>query len=197
MRRHEELSGQELDEISRLADAWRGNETERGFSMALNRLGDRADGRCVVITAHDESGAVRGFLSFVPWGARGLSLDVMRRDRAAENGLNEYMVAHLVEAAPALLRALGVSRVVLRYLERLVTHAATFRALAGLRVWFFRRALPLLGPGPVMTLNPDVVWTGPNPLAALAVTAAPPKPASATPRAATAGRSRRRRRCGL
>lgn len=30
-----------------------------------------------------------------------------------------------------------------------------------------RQALPLLGPGPVMTLNPDVVWTGPNPLAAL------------------------------
>lgn len=30
-----------------------------------------------------------------------------------------------------------------------------------------RKALPLLGPGPVMTLNPDVVWTGPNPLAAL------------------------------
>ena len=26
----------------------------------------------------------------------------------------------------------------LRYLERLVTHAATFRALADLRVWFFR-----------------------------------------------------------
>lgn len=31
-----------------------------------------------------------------------------------------------------------------------------------------RKALPLLGRGPVMTLNPDVVWTGPNPLAALA-----------------------------
>ena len=31
-----------------------------------------------------------------------------------------------------------------------------------------RKALPLLGAGPVMTLNPDVVWTGPNPLAALA-----------------------------
>lgn len=30
-----------------------------------------------------------------------------------------------------------------------------------------RQALPLLGPGPVMTLNPDVVWTGPNPLVAL------------------------------
>lgn len=41
--------------------------------------------------------------------------------------------------APAMLRGLGSSRVVLRYVERLVTHAATFRALADLRVWFFRR----------------------------------------------------------
>ena len=41
--------------------------------------------------------------------------------------------------APGILRALGTARVVLRYLERLVTHAATFRALADLRVWFFRR----------------------------------------------------------
>ncbi|WP_228461379.1 nucleotidyltransferase family protein [Paracoccus liaowanqingii] len=31
-----------------------------------------------------------------------------------------------------------------------------------------RHALPLLGDGPVMTLNPDVVWTGPNVLTALA-----------------------------
>jgi N-acetyl-alpha-D-muramate 1-phosphate uridylyltransferase len=31
-----------------------------------------------------------------------------------------------------------------------------------------KRALPLLGPGPVFTLNADMVWTGPNPLAALA-----------------------------
>jgi MurNAc alpha-1-phosphate uridylyltransferase len=31
-----------------------------------------------------------------------------------------------------------------------------------------RAALPLLGPGPVMTLNTDAVWTGANPLAELA-----------------------------
>ncbi len=31
-----------------------------------------------------------------------------------------------------------------------------------------RTALPLLGQGPVMTLNPDVVWRGPNPLSLLA-----------------------------
>ncbi len=43
-----------------------------------------------------------------------------------------------VLAAPLALRWLGSARVVLRYAERLVTHAATFRALADLRVWFFR-----------------------------------------------------------
>jgi ATP-binding cassette subfamily C protein CydC len=43
-----------------------------------------------------------------------------------------------VLAAPLILRGLGSARVVLRYAERLVTHAATFRALADLRVWFFR-----------------------------------------------------------
>ncbi|WP_375687935.1 nucleotidyltransferase family protein [Pseudooceanicola sp. LIPI14-2-Ac024] len=30
-----------------------------------------------------------------------------------------------------------------------------------------RQALPLLGDGPVMTLNPDTLWTGPNPLTLL------------------------------
>lgn len=47
------------------------------------------------------------------------------------------LVGGAVLAAPAL-RGLGVARVVLRYAERLITHAATFRALADLRVWFFR-----------------------------------------------------------
>ncbi len=39
---------------------------------------------------------------------------------------------------PGVVRGLGVARVVLRYNERMLTHAATFRALAGLRVWLFR-----------------------------------------------------------
>ncbi len=40
--------------------------------------------------------------------------------------------------APLALRGFGVARIVLRYLERLATHAATFCALTDLRVWFFR-----------------------------------------------------------
>ncbi|MDE8348103.1 MAG: thiol reductant ABC exporter subunit CydC [Acidocella sp.] len=38
---------------------------------------------------------------------------------------------------PLALQMAGVARVVLRYLERLVTHDAMFRALGGVRVWFF------------------------------------------------------------
>jgi ATP-binding cassette subfamily C protein CydC len=36
------------------------------------------------------------------------------------------------------LRVFGMARVLLRYFERLLTHDATFRALADLRIWFFR-----------------------------------------------------------
>ncbi len=48
------------------------------------------------------------------------------------------LVLGSVVAAAATLQVLGVARVLLRYLERLATHNATFRALADLRVWFFR-----------------------------------------------------------
>jgi ATP-binding cassette subfamily C protein CydC len=37
-----------------------------------------------------------------------------------------------------VLRAMGAGRVIMRYLERLATHSATFRALAALRIWMFR-----------------------------------------------------------
>ena len=47
--------------------------------------------------------------------------------------------AGLILASALLLRLLGVGRVLLRYGERLSTHDAMFRALADLRVWFFRR----------------------------------------------------------
>ncbi len=39
---------------------------------------------------------------------------------------------------PGVVRGLGVGRVFLRYFERLITHSATFRFLAALRIWLFR-----------------------------------------------------------
>ena len=46
-------------------------------------------------------GELRGLLHFVPWGTDGLSLDLMRRDRNADNGLNEFMIASLIERGAA------------------------------------------------------------------------------------------------
>ena len=41
------------------------------------------------------------------------------------------------------VRFFAIGRIVARYLERLVTHEATLRILADLRVWFFQKAIPL------------------------------------------------------
>ncbi|KAA2263847.1 bifunctional lysylphosphatidylglycerol synthetase/lysine--tRNA ligase LysX [Solihabitans fulvus] len=111
IRRHAEIPAEEMARILDLAQHWRGTETERGFSMALGRLGDPSDGRCVMVEAYDAQGRLRGLLSFVPWGRRGLSLDLMRRDRDAGNGLNEYLVAELVAASGRL----GVQRISLNF----------------------------------------------------------------------------------
>jgi lysyl-tRNA synthetase class 2 len=92
------------------AASWRGAETERGFSMALGRLGDPADGDCVAVAALKD-GVLRAFLHFVPWGTDGLSLDLMRRDRSADAGLNEYLITAALRACPGL----GVTRVSLNF----------------------------------------------------------------------------------
>src|SRR5512138_3648057 len=46
-------------------------------------------------------------------------------------------------APSAAIRALAISRTVGRYIERLVTHGAAFRALSGLRTWLFLKLAPL------------------------------------------------------
>jgi len=44
----------------------------------------------------------------------------------------------------AQIRALAIIRTLGRYGERVVTHEATFRVLAGIRSWFFRQLIPLV-----------------------------------------------------
>ncbi len=111
VRRHGDIGPEEMRLIGERADAWRDTETERGFSMALGRLGDPLDAECVLVESLTREGDEAALLSFVPWGERGLSLDLMRRDRAAENGLVEFMVAGLVRNAGWL----GVERISLNF----------------------------------------------------------------------------------
>ena len=114
MRRHRELFAQEMAEVIVNADAWRDTETERGFSMALGRLGDPADGDCLLVEAvrsDDKGGAVVAMLSLVPWGSNGLSLDLMRRSPESPNGTIELMVSELLQQADTV----GVTRVSLNF----------------------------------------------------------------------------------
>ncbi len=99
IRRVGDLDAGEIDTLREVAARWRGDAVERGYSMALSRLGDAADGQCLVVTAH-QHGVLRGLLHFVPWSTDGISLDLMRRDHAADNGLNEYMIATLLQRCP-------------------------------------------------------------------------------------------------
>lgn len=100
VRRVRDIGEAELDRIRLAAADWRGTDNERGFSMALGRIGDPADGDCVIATAHkaDEHtadspyGDLKAVLHFVPWGDDGMSLDLMRRDRSADPGMNELLI---------------------------------------------------------------------------------------------------------
>jgi lysyl-tRNA synthetase class 2 len=132
IRRHEDIPAAEMAYLLQRADDWRDGATERGFSMALGRLGDPEDGRCVMLECTDAEGDLRAVLSFVPWGPGGLSLDLMRRDRDAENGLMEFMVIELLRRA----REIGITQVSLNF--------AMFRSV-------FERGARL-GAGPVLRL---------------------------------------------
>jgi lysyl-tRNA synthetase, class II len=132
IRRHADIPPDEFATLISAADHWRYGETERGFSMALGRMGDPADGQCVMVECHDFEGRLCALLSYVPWGTNGLSLDVMRRDKASDNGVIEFMVIELIQRAAEV----GVERISLNF--------AMFRSV-------FERG-SRLGAGPVLRL---------------------------------------------
>jgi lysyl-tRNA synthetase class 2 len=127
-----DLTDEEIETSREAGDTWRDGPVERGYSMALGRFGDPADGECVLVRAVDAVGTPQGLLHFVPWGRQGLSLDIMRRARDAENGTVEAMVTGLL----ADCGRLGVERVSLNF--------AVFRSV-------FARG-DRLGAGPVLRL---------------------------------------------
>jgi lysyl-tRNA synthetase, class II len=110
VRRAGDVGCEQIGEFARQAGSWRGNPTERGFSMALGRLGAPGDENCVIATA-TENGVLRGILHFVPWGAEGLSLDLMRRDRTAQPGVNDFLIVETIKAAESL----GIKRISLNF----------------------------------------------------------------------------------
>ncbi|MEV6354427.1 phosphatidylglycerol lysyltransferase domain-containing protein [Streptomyces hydrogenans] len=147
VRRVRDLDDEELDLVRRAAADWRGTDTERGFSMALGRIGAPGDGDAVIATAHltDPDGSdgpdgpdgpygdLKAMIHFVPWGPDGMSLELMRRDRSADPGMNELLIVAALQAAPTL----DIRRVSLNFAMFRSTLARGERIGAGpvLRLW--------------------------------------------------------------
>ena len=97
------LRGDALDpeltcELEAISAAWRGGRPERGFSMALDRLGGplQHDTWFAVVRAPDGNPA--GFLQVVPtFGRAAMSLALMRRLPSAPNGLMEFMIVRTIQ----------------------------------------------------------------------------------------------------
>lgn len=108
----EELDEPTLAELEHVSRQWLGGRAERGFSMAMDSLDGQHQDESVVVLARDGSGAMKGFLHFVPvFGRPAMSLSFMRRDRDATNGLTEFLVVQAVE----LLRERGIEELSLNF----------------------------------------------------------------------------------
>ena len=96
----------QLDEVSA---EWRGNQPERGFSMAIDDL--YIDGTMFAL-AEDADGHIGGFLHLAPSPAGGgWSLSTMRRRPHSPNGLTEFLIAETL----AWAKTEGASEVSLNF----------------------------------------------------------------------------------
>jgi lysyl-tRNA synthetase class 2 len=105
-------------ELESVARAWRGDEPERGFVMALDALFRLEDEDAVFVVGRDPAGRPAGFLHFaVSRAGSALSLSSMPRLRTTPNGFNEWLVCEAIVWARA------------HELERVSLNFAPFAAL--------------------------------------------------------------------
>jgi lysylphosphatidylglycerol synthetase-like protein (DUF2156 family) len=89
-------------ELNAISARWRGKAPERGFTMSLSQdiKGEGANPEFLLCVALDENDAPGGFLRLVPaYGPDfGYTLDLMRHDPAAPNGMTEFLIASTARA---------------------------------------------------------------------------------------------------
>lgn len=107
-----DLPPEHLETLAVTSNAWRSDSgPDRGFSMALSRFGAQEDPDAVIAETRSDTGQLVAVLQLVPWGARGWSLDVMRRDPDLDNGVMEMTIADLVDTA----RQRGITQISLNF----------------------------------------------------------------------------------
>ncbi|HWN36829.1 MAG TPA: lysine--tRNA ligase [Pseudonocardia sp.] len=89
-------------ELNAISARWRGKAPERGFTMSLSQdiKGEGANPEFLLCVALDENDVPGGFLRLVPaYGPDfGYTLDLMRHDPAAPNGMTEFLIASTARA---------------------------------------------------------------------------------------------------
>jgi lysyl-tRNA synthetase, class II len=110
--RPSEIGAELRDELEAVSRAWRGNEPERGFVMALDALFRLGDDDAVFVVGLDPAGHAAGFLHFaLSHRMSALSLSSMPRLRDTPNGFNEWLIC----ASIAWARDHGFGRVSLNF----------------------------------------------------------------------------------
>ncbi|MGY1706620.1 lysine--tRNA ligase [Geodermatophilus sp. SYSU D00697] len=104
-----------VDQLNAISARWRGKHPERGFTMALSQdvRGAGANPEFLLCVALDADGRPGGFLRLVPaYGPSfGYTLDLMRHDPDAPNGMTEFLIA----SAASALGARGVARLSMNF----------------------------------------------------------------------------------
>jgi lysyl-tRNA synthetase class 2 len=98
--RPSELDDDLREELTAVADDWRGPQPERGFVMALDTLFSLDDEHAVFVVGFAPDGSAAGFLHFaLSPASHSLSLSSMPRLRSTPNGFNEWMICSAVDWA--------------------------------------------------------------------------------------------------
>jgi lysyl-tRNA synthetase, class II len=110
--RPSELGVDVREQLEEVARAWRGEQPERGFVMAIDTLFRLEDEHALFVVGFGLDGRASGFLHFaVCRRGRALSLSSMPRLRATPNGFTEWLVCETI----AWARANGFDRVSLNF----------------------------------------------------------------------------------
>ncbi len=102
-----------LDACNEISARWRGKKPERGFTMSLSQDLTGESTEFLICMAIDENGRPGGFLRIVPaYGADfGYTLDLMRHDPDAPNGMTEFLIANSALA----LKDRGIGRLSMNF----------------------------------------------------------------------------------
>jgi len=100
-------------QLNAISQRWRGRHPERGFTMSLSEDVKGDNPEFLLCVALGADGAPGGFLRVVPAYGRdfGYTLDLMRHDPDAPNGMTEFLIAN----AAIALKQRNVSRLSMNF----------------------------------------------------------------------------------